>query len=224
MALHRSQETLGVTRRAPIIETAAVAGAPLYLYSSRKRALDISIALAGVLAVAILLPFVALAIKLGSPGPVFYTQRRMGLNGKTFNLIKFRTMAIDAEADGNAVWSSRNDPRITGVGKVLRRLYVDEFPQWWNVLKGDMSVVGPRPERPELAARIVSVVPDFNRRLLAKPGLTGVAQVSYKYTSTMAEARNKLRLDMVYINAASFWLDAKLILRTVRRLSAFKGT
>jgi lipopolysaccharide/colanic/teichoic acid biosynthesis glycosyltransferase len=182
--------------------------------------LDILIGSAGVLVLALLLPFVALAIKLGSPGPVFYRQRRMGLNGATFNLVKFRTMAINAEADGNAVWASPNDPRVTGVGRVLRRLYIDEFPQWWNVLKGDMSVVGPRPERPELAARIVSFVPDFNRRLLAKPGLTGVAQVNYKYTNTMAEARNKLRLDMVYINAASFWLDAKLILRTVRSVSA----
>src|SRR5690606_7117378 len=151
--------------------------------------LDIVIAMFGVLVLLAVLPFVTLVIKIGSPGPVFYRQRRMGRNGVSFDLVKFRTMAVNAEADGNAVWATPDDPRVTRVGRALRRLYIDEFPQWWNVLKGDMSVVGPRPERPEMAARIVSVVPGFNNRLLAKPGITGMAQVNYKYTNTFSEAR-----------------------------------
>jgi lipopolysaccharide/colanic/teichoic acid biosynthesis glycosyltransferase len=148
----------------------------------------------------------------------------MGLHGEVFDLVKFRTMSVNAEADGGPVWAEPGDPRITGTGRVLRRLYLDEFPQWWNVLKGEMSVVGPRPERPELAAKILDYVPGFNYRLLAKPGITGLAQINYKYTNTMAEARNKLRHDIVYIGAATFWLDLKLTLRTFRRISSFKGT
>lgn len=167
---------------------------------------------------------VALVIKLTSPGPVFYRQRRMGLNGTEFMVVKFRTMMQDAEAEHGAVWAKRNDPRKTSVGRILRRLYIDEFPQWWNVVKGDMSVVGPRPERPELAIQILDFVPNFNDRLKAKPGITGVAQINYRYTNTMLEARNKLRHDIVYIKAASFIVDIRLILRTFRRVWTFKGT
>lgn len=186
--------------------------------------LDIFIGAIGVILLAILLIPVALVIKLSSPGPIFYRQRRVGRHGKEFDLIKFRTMTADAESVDGPVWSKPNDPRITRIGGILRRLYIDEFPQWWNVLKGQMSVVGPRPERPELAEQILDFVPNFNQRLRAKPGITGVAQVNYKYTNTMLEARNKLRHDVIYINAASFRLDAQLILRTLRRVWLFKGT
>ena len=198
--------------------------APRYLLSRRKRMLDLLIGSASVLLLAIVFPFVALAIKLNSSGPVFYRQKRIGLNGEPFELIKFRTMTVDAERENGAVWAKPNDPRVTSVGRYLRRLYIDEFPQWWNVVVGQMSVVGPRPERPEMIGQILDFVPNFNRRLLAKPGITGVAQVNYRYTNTMMEARNKLRHDVLYINAASFWLDIRLILRTVRRVTLFKGT
>ena len=198
--------------------------APRYLLSRRKRMLDLLIGSAGVLLLAIVFPFVALAIKLNSSGPVFYRQKRIGLNGEPFELIKFRTMTVDAERENGAVWAKPNDPRVTSVGRYLRRLYIDEFPQWWNVVVGQMSVVGPRPERPEMIGQILDFVPNFNRRLLAKPGITGVAQVNYRYTNTMMEDRNKLRHDVLYINAASFWLDIRLILRTVRRVTLFKGT
>lgn len=224
MALHRSQENLRSPQTGLKVTALSSASAHGYLYSYQKRVLDIFIASFGVAILLIVLPFVALAIKLNSSGPVFYRQRRMGLHGEVFDLIKFRTMTTNAEADGNAVWAEPGDPRITGTGRVLRRLYLDEFPQWWNVLKGEMSVVGPRPERPELAAKILDYVPGFNYRLLAKPGITGLAQINYKYTNTMVEARNKLRHDIVYVGAASLWLDLKLTLRTFRRISTFKGT
>jgi lipopolysaccharide/colanic/teichoic acid biosynthesis glycosyltransferase len=152
--------------------------APRYLSSRRKRLIDLVFGSSGVLLLAIVFPFVALAIKLNSPGPVLYRQRRIGLNGEPFELIKFRTMTVDAERENGAVWAKRNDPRVTSVGRYLRRLYIDEFPQWWNVLTGQMSVVGPRPERPEMIGQILDFVFNFNRRLLAKPGITGVAQVN----------------------------------------------
>lgn len=225
MALHRSEQNPGipVAPLRAVSNSRAIAPSLLYLSSRRKRALDILIGSVGVLILAIMLVPVALVIKLSSSGPIFYRQRRMGRHGKEFELIKFRTMTVDAEASG-PVWAKPNDPRVTRVGAILRRLYVDEFPQWWNVLKGQMSVVGPRPERPELTEQILDFVPNFNQRLRAKPGITGVAQVNYKYTNTMIEARNKLRHDVIYINAASFFLDIQLILRTLRRVWLFKGT
>ncbi len=185
--------------------------------------LDVIVSLIGVAIVAIMFIPVALAIKLTSRGPIFYRQEREGWGGRPFKLIKFRTMTADAEQQG-AVWASPDDPRVTTVGKLLRRLYIDEFPQWWNVLKGEMSVVGPRPERPELSVQILDHVPNFRRRLRAKPGITGIAQINYRYTNTITEARNKLRHDVVYINAASLKLDLLLILRTFRRVWLFKGT
>ncbi len=226
MALHRSEQNPGltVTPLHAVQSADSIQSSYVYLSSRRKRALDIFIGSIGVFILALMLIPVALVIKLTSPGPVFYRQRRMGRHGEEFDLIKFRTMTVDAEAAHGPVWAKPNDPRTTGAGRVLRRLYIDEFPQWWNVLKGQMSVVGPRPERPELAEQILDFVPNFHLRLRAKPGITGVAQVNYKYTNTMLEARNKLRHDVIYINAASFRVDAQLILRTLRRVWLFKGT
>ncbi len=226
MAIHRSEQNPGLTvTPLRVVQSSEALSPPLlYLTSKRKRALDIFVSSIGVLVLAIMFIPVALAIKLNTPGPIFYRQRRQGRNGVEFSLIKFRTMTVDAEKANGPVWAKPNDPRTTGVGRVLRRLYIDEFPQWLNVLKGDMSVVGPRPERPELAEQILDFVPNFNQRLRAKPGITGIAQVNYKYTNTMLEARNKLRHDVIYINAASFRLDLRLILRTFRRVWLFKGT
>ena len=226
MAIHRFENNIGL-RAAPlrVVRSAAPESASLrYLESRRKRALDIVIGFIGVVLLALMLPVVAVVIKIISPGPIFYRQQRIGLNGRSFNLVKFRTMDVDAENVNGAVWAKPGDPRITPIGRILRRLYIDEFPQWWNVLKGEMSVVGPRPERPELTEQILVFVPNFNKRLRAKPGITGVAQVNYKYTNTMIEARNKLRHDVVYINAASLRLDIQLILRTFRRVWALNGS
>lgn len=225
MAIHRTEQTAGLQVAAPRADHLQEAVSPplLYLSSRRKRVLDVIVSLIGVAIVAIMFIPVALAIKLTSRGPIFYRQEREGWGGRPFKLIKFRTMTADAEQQG-AVWASPDDPRVTTVGKLLRRLYIDEFPQWWNVLKGEMSVVGPRPERPELSVQILDHVPNFRRRLRAKPGITGIAQINYRYTNTITEARNKLRHDVVYINAASLKLDLLLILRTFRRVWLFKGT
>ncbi len=226
MALHRSESRPGLT--APTLRVVhsdePIQPSLLYLSSKRKRVLDLVIGSIGLMLLAIMFVPVALIIKLSSRGPIFYKQRRMGRHGKEFQLFKFRTMTVNAESANGPQWAKPNDPRITRVGAILRRLYIDEFPQWLNVIKGDMSVVGPRPERRELAEQILDFVPNFNRRLRAKPGITGIAQVNYKYTNTMLEARNKLRHDVIYINAASFLVDIRLILRTLRRVWLFKGT
>ncbi len=195
-----------------------------YVSSGRKRAFDVLLSLIGLAFLGMMLPSVAAVIKVTSRGPVFYRQRRVGLDGAVFEVLKFRTMRSDAESDGRAVWAETADSRITGAGRIMRRLYIDEFPQWWNVLKGEMSVVGPRPERPELIPGIVENVPDFNRRHSVKPGITGVAQVNFKYGNTMDGARQKLRLDLVYVRSASALLDVKVVLLTIKRCTMLRGT
>ena len=195
-----------------------------YLRSRGKRVVDILFSIAGILITAVTYPFVALLIKLESRGPVFYAQTRVGTDGKKFSLIKFRTMIHGAEVNGVAVWASENDPRITRVGRVIRRLYIDEFPQWWNVAKGDMSVVGPRPERPELIEQITKKYPAFSKRLNAKPGITGLAQTEYRYVNSISDSRHKLSYDQKYIQEASVALDLWIVLRTFRRVVTRRGT
>ena len=194
-----------------------------YLNSKHKRLFDIVASIVGILLTVLFAPFAVVLVKIGSPGPLFYRQKRFGQNGRVFNIVKFRSMRVDAESDG-AQWTSPDDPRIFWTGKLLRRAYLDEFPQWWNVLKGEMSVVGPRPERPEMITTIVQSVSNFGDRLAAKPGITGLAQVNYKYGSNIRDARNKLRLDTIYIENASLLLDAKIILLTFRRVFLTRGT
>ena len=168
-----------------------------------KRALDLIGGLAGLLLLLVLLPGVALAIRLESPGPVFYRQMRAGQAGRPIRLLKFRTMSDDAEADGQARWASAEDERITRVGRLLRRARLDELPQTWNVLKGEMSLVGPRPERPEFIAVLEEQIPFYRARLLVKPGLTGWAQINYGYGRSVADAQVKLQHDLYYIKHQS---------------------
>ena len=165
-------------------------------------------------AVVLLLPLwvvlgaaIALAIRLEDGGPVLYRQPRLGRGGKVFRILKFRTMVEEAEAHTGPMWAGRRDTRTTAVGRVLRRFHLDELPQMVNVLRGEMSLVGPRPERPELAASIAREVPGFERRLQVRPGIMGLAQARGGYH---APPRHKLRYDMVYIGAMSPWLDLKL--------------
>jgi lipopolysaccharide/colanic/teichoic acid biosynthesis glycosyltransferase len=195
-----------------------------YLRSRRKRVIDIVFSVAGLTLTALMLPVVGLLIKLDSRGPVLYRQTRLGIDGKVFELLKFRTMVKDAESEHGAVWASKDDPRMTRAGRILRRLYIDEFPQWLNVMRGEMSVVGPRPERPEMNMLITERYPDFHRRLLTKPGITGLAQTEYRYTSSVAESRHKLNYDKRYIQNASILLDAWVIMRTFRRMFFRRGT
>jgi len=187
-----------------------------------KRLCDVAAAVAILLLV---LPFAlpVLAISLLAQGwPLFYRQRRVGQGGKVFTLAKLRSMQRDAEKDG-AKWADRNDPRVTSFGRFLRTTRIDEIPQLWNVLKGDMSLVGPRPERPEFVAVLEEKIPFYRARLAAKPGLTGWAQIKLGYTNDVDDARTKLEYDLYYIKNRSTWLDLVVLLQTIRVVLARKG-
>jgi len=186
-----------------------------------KRMLDLAVSLVGFIITLPIMLITALCIKLYDRGPVFYTQERLTKDGKVFKVYKFRSMRTDAESDGVARLAGENDDRITPIGKVIRKVRIDELPQILNVLKGDMSIVGPRPERPELAAENEKIMPEFSYRLKVKAGLTGYAQVLGKYNTTPYD---KLRLDLMYIEQYSFLLDLKLILMTIKILFVPEST
>lgn len=168
------------------------------------------------LAVLPFLPLIALAIKLDSAGPVFYHQERVGRFGKTFSVFKFRTMRSDAEATTGPTWAGETDPRITRVGRWLRRTRVDEVPQLWNVFRGEMGFVGPRPERPEFVEWLIREIPYFNFRHMIRPGITGWAQVCYQYGASLVEAKEKLKYDLYYTKNMSLGLDLVIILRSIK--------
>lgn len=170
-----------------------------------------------------LIPLIALLIKLTSKGPVLYRQKRVGLRGRVFECFKFRTMRSDAEADCGPTWASDEDPRITTVGKFLRRSRLDEIPQIWNVLRGDMAFVGPRPERPEFVTKLVSQIPYYNLRHAVRPGITGWAQINYGYGSSVDEAKEKLRFDLYYIRNVSVTLDLLIAFYTLRAVIIGRG-
>lgn len=180
-----------------------------------KRGLDLVFSAVLLVAMAPLLVLIALAIKLDGPGPVFYRQKRVGLNGRAFSILKFRTMREDAESDGKARWASLHDDRVTRVGYVLRRSRFDELPQLWNVLRGEMSVVGPRPERPEFVAELARRIPFYQERHEIRPGITGWAQISCSYGCTEEDARLKLSYDLYYLKNRSFSFDLLILVRTV---------
>ncbi len=197
---------------------APVGNPPGQLWRIVKRLVDLAFALAGGVVFLGVLPFVALAIWLDDRGPVFYRQVRCGQGGRPFKIIKFRSMVKDAEAEGRPVWAAEEDPRVTRVGRVLRRTHIDELPQIINVFKGEMSIVGPRPERPELVAELEDQIPFYRARLAVKPGVTGWAQVNYGYGRSVEDALVKLQYDLFYIKHQSLWLDLKVIWRTIGRL------
>jgi lipopolysaccharide/colanic/teichoic acid biosynthesis glycosyltransferase len=158
----------------------------------------------------------AVAIKLDTPGPVFYRQERTGLHGETFTLFKFRSMAIDAEVAGKPQWAEMRDPRVTRVGAFIRASRIDELPQLFNVLRGEMSMIGPRPERPIFVDELAKVIPFYNHRGYVKPGLTGWAQVNYPYGASVEDAREKLAYDLYYVKNRGVLLDMIILLSTVR--------
>ena len=191
-------------------------------YEIFKRAAEIFLTLAlGIVGLA-LSPFVALAIKFDSPGPIFFTQSRSGKSGKVFRAMKFRTMKVGAEKNGPQ-WARQDDPRITRVGKFLRQSRLDEIPQLLNILKGEMSFIGPRPERPEFVAELTRALPFYNERHLIKPGLTGWAQVNFKYGASAEAALEKLQYDLYYIKNRSLLLDLGILLKTVNIVLSGKG-
>jgi sugar transferase (PEP-CTERM system associated) len=188
-----------------------------------RRVVNFTVALVALVAAVPLLPFIFLAVKLGSPGPVLYRQQRVGRQGKSFYCYKFRTMRQDAEADTGATWATDDDPRITKVGKFLRISRLDEIPQLWCVLKGDMHFVGPRPERPEFVEWLSREIPYYGVRHVVRPGITGWAQVQYKYGNTLDDAREKLQYDLFYIKNASLGLDVLILFQTVKIVVLGRG-
>jgi exopolysaccharide biosynthesis polyprenyl glycosylphosphotransferase len=193
------------------------------VYHLGKRILDIIGALIGIGLLLLLLPCVSLATLLDSGWPIFYLQTRLGRSGKPYKIIKFRTMRQDAEQDGEPQWASENDERITRVGRVLRKTHIDEVPQFINVLRGEMSLVGPRSERPKLVEQLQEEVPFYRARLLVKPGLTGWAQVNYGYPETIEGTIDKLEYDLYYIKHRSLLLDLRIIFRTPDVILGLRG-
>ncbi len=182
------------------------------IYPYVKRFLDIIFAIVGLIISLPIMLIIGILIKIESPGPVFYKQVRVGLHGNYFNVIKLRSMKVDAENNG-AQWAEKDDPRVTKIGKFIRRTRIDELPQLWNVLVGDMSLIGPRPERPMFTAQFNEEIPGFVERLKVKPGITGWAQINGGYDLTPKE---KLILDKYYINNMNFLLDLKIIIKTIK--------
>ena len=188
-----------------------------------KRLASIVMSFVGLILALPLLPFIALAIKLTSPGRILYHQKRVGLNDTVFFCHKFRTMRADAEADTGPIWAGDEDPRITRVGRFLRTSRLDEIPQLWNVLKGEMSVVGPRPERPEFVEMLKKDIPYYSLRHTVRPGITGWAQVRYRYGSSIEDAKEKLCYDLFYIKHMSPGLDALILFDTAKTILLGRG-
>lgn len=203
----------------------AMEGRPIFsrLQQSAKRLLDLVIVLLAMPALLLVLLPIAVLIRLDSPGPAFYRQIRAGRGNRPFSIFKFRTMVTDAEKDGRARWAEVDDPRITRVGRVLRKARLDELPQVLNVLRGEMTLVGPRPERPEFIDELQREIPYYRTRLMVKPGITGWAQVQYEYCSTTQDALEKLRYDFYYIQYWSLWMDLYILYRTVGVMLQLKG-
>ncbi len=194
----------------------------LYTYHL-KRVFDILAALFGLLFFGPIFTLIAIAIKLDSKGPVFYMQERVGRDGTVFNLLKFRSMVVDAEQDG-PIWAVENDRRVTRVGRFIRKLRFDEIPQLINVLKGEMSIVGPRPERPFFVKKLEREIPFYDYRHMVKPGITGWAQILYPYGATREDAIEKLKYDLYYIKNISPVLDLRIISETVKIVLFGKGS
>jgi lipopolysaccharide/colanic/teichoic acid biosynthesis glycosyltransferase len=203
------------------------------VHEAARRVLNIIAASAGIMLALPIMLIVAVAVKLTSPGPIIYTQIRVGqdrrrrsahpgdprrandIGGKPFRIYKFRTMRADAEKKSGAVWASQNDPRLSSIGGFLRKYRLDELPQLFNVLKGDMNIVGPRPERPSIFQELRRTIPQYEARQLVKPGITGLAQVSQQYDQCLDDVRNKLGFDLEYLRSQSLIEDVRIMARTV---------
>ena len=188
-----------------------------------QRAYSFLFALAGIVITLPLMGLIWLAVRLSSPGPAIYRQRRVGRNGRVFEVLKFRSMYVDAEARSGAVWAAQNDPRVTPVGRWLRKLRLDELPQFFNVLRGEMSIVGPRPERPEFVEVLSQQIPFYNQRHTIPPGITGWAQINHKYGDTLQDTVTKLEYDLYYLKNLGFSLDLYILFHTVKVMLLSRG-
>jgi exopolysaccharide biosynthesis polyprenyl glycosylphosphotransferase len=188
-----------------------------------KRLFDLVTSVLGLLVLGLALPWIALVNAIWSPGPLLYWQTRLGKGGRTFTLVKLRTMVPNAEQNSGAVWSTEEDERVTAVGRFLRRSRLDELPQCWNILRGEMSLIGPRPERPEIVAQLVRQVPFYQARHAVRPGITGWAQVRYHYGSSVNDALVKLQYDLYYIKHQSVYLELSILVKTAAVILGLRG-
>lgn len=193
------------------------------LYLFFQRAFDIVFSIIGLSFWVLILPFIYVGNLIGNRGPLFYTQERVGKNRESFNIIKMRSMVVNAEASGTAKWAQKNDVRITPFGMFLRRSRLDEIPQFINVLKGDMSIIGPRPERPYFVNELSKSIPFYETRHIIKPGLTGWAQVSTRYGGSVDDSLIKLQYDLFYIKHRSFFLDMNIVVKTLSAVLYYRG-
>jgi lipopolysaccharide/colanic/teichoic acid biosynthesis glycosyltransferase len=232
----RQMDTLA-ERNEAILEATSVDERPAEGWSEQmpwaSRSLNVVLALTALIALAPVLLIIGLLIKLTSRGPVFYTQERVGLDrraggdashnrrrsrdlgGEPFTIYKFRTMRVNAERESGAVWAAQDDPRVTPVGRLLRQYRLDELPQLLNVLRGEMNIVGPRPERPTIFAELRSHIIEYPLRQRAKPGITGLAQINHHYDRSLDDVRRKVHYDLEYIRRRSLWEDIRIMLKTI---------
>lgn len=192
-------------------------------YRAAKRTFDIVSAILGLIVLSPLLLLAAVLVRLTSRGPIIYSQTRVGKNGRLFDIYKFRTMRVDAEKDTGPVWAQTNDNRLTPVGGFLRKAHIDELPQLINILKGEMSLIGPRPERPLFVEDFKQKISDYDKRLEVKPGLTGLAQVFHRYDESVNDVRKKVKYDLLYIKRVCFMSDLRILFRTVRVVLTGEG-
>jgi exopolysaccharide biosynthesis polyprenyl glycosylphosphotransferase len=220
------------TSRAPEPTTVALFGSGIFglfiqfvrkSYDRLKRVFDVMSSFAGIVILSPFFLLTAILVKTTSKGPVFFTQTRVGKNGKNFEIFKFRTMHADAEKETGPIWARANDSRITPIGQFLRKSHIDEIPQFFNVLIGDMSLIGPRPERPVFVEKLKKEIHEYERRLEVKPGITGLAQVWHRYDETIEDVKKKIKYDLFYIRKMCLWTDFLILLRTVRVVCTGEG-
>jgi len=192
-------------------------------YAAMKRLFDMIAAYLGFVILAPLFIVMAVLIKLTSKGPIIYSQERVGRNGQIFKIFKFRTMKVDAEKDTGPVWAAANDNRLTPIGGFLRKTHIDEIPQLINIIKGEMSLIGPRPERPVFVDQFEEIIPNYTKRLEVKPGITGLAQVWHRYDETIEDVKKKLKYDLLYVRKICFLADFRIFFRTFRVVLTGEG-
>ncbi|MFA5145935.1 MAG: sugar transferase [Candidatus Omnitrophota bacterium] len=188
-----------------------------------KRVFDIIVGSIGLVIASPVIALTAVIIKTVSPGPVFFSQERVGRDGEIFRIYKIRTMKIDAEKHTGPVWARENDPRLIKFGRTIRKMHIDELPQLFNVLRGDMSIIGPRPERPVFVKELSGKISDYSRRVEVRPGITGLAQVWHKYDETLQDVRKKVKYDLLYIREMCFMVDLRIFFRTIIVSARGKG-
>ncbi len=227
-----SELTPATRSRAPEPATLALFGSGVFgmlvgfvrrVYITLKRAFDITSSIVGLIILSPLLLCAAIFIKLVSRGPILYKQVRVGKDGELFEIFKFRTMRVDAEKETGPVWAGANDRRLILGGRFIRKAHLDELPQLINILKGDMSLIGPRPERPFFVEKFKAEISDYEKRLAVKPGLTGLAQVWHRYDETLSDVRKKIKYDLLYIKKLCLWTDFLILLRTIRVVFTGEG-